>query len=64
MKYIATFNGVEFNINSREDIDKNIESSYNFRRSHIHTTVETEYENAKEYTIWDDLKKPEAVLNL
>ena len=64
MKYIAQFNGVSYTINSREDIDKNIESSYNLRRSHIQTTVETEYDNVKEYTIWDDLKKPEAVLNL
>ena len=64
MKYIAKVNGVEYTVNSKEDIDKNIESSYNLRRSHIQTTVETEYENAKEYTIWDDLKKPEAVLNL
>ena len=65
MKYIAKVNKIEYNINSKEDIDLN---RLSHTQSHLQISSksfknEPDY-HEKEYSIFDDLRRPVVIFNI
>ena len=65
MKYIAKVNKIEYNINSKEDIDiHRLSHSQSYLQNSSKSFNNEPEDQEKEYSIFDDLRRPIVIFNI